>query len=134
MKKSICQSQPLIAVKSVPKSSKFYQSILQCKSGHGGKEYEQLVIGKRMIMQLHAWNVSHHHDDLLGNQKNKARGNGTILWFMVDDFNKSVRAIKRRKAKILKNVCVNENANHREIWFLDLDGYTVVVAGHYGDL
>lgn len=53
---------------------------------------------------------------------------------MVDDFNKSVKAIKRRKAKILKDVCVNENANHREIWFLDLDGYTVVVAGHYGDL
>lgn len=134
MKKLICQSQPLIAVSNVPESSKFYQSVLQCKSGHGGNEYEQLVVEDRIILQLHAWAVEHHHENFLGNPGNKTRGNGTVLWFMVDDFDKSARAIKKLKTRILKDVCVNENANHREIWFLDPDGYTVVVASHYGDL
>lgn len=134
MKKLTCQAQPLIAVKNVPKSSKFYQAVLQCKSGHGGVEFEQLIVNGRMILQLHKWEVGHNHGHIIGNQKNKTRGNGEVLWFMVDDFDKSVRAIKKTKTKILKDVAINENANHREIWFNDLDGYVVVVASHYGDV
>jgi predicted enzyme related to lactoylglutathione lyase len=133
-KKMVCQAQPLIAVKNVPKSSKFYQQVLQCKSGHGGKEYEQLIVKDRMILQLHRWEVEHNHGNLIGKEKQKSRGNGTVLWFMVDDFDRSVKAIKKSKAKILKDVEINENANHREIWFNDPDGYVVVVAGHYGDI
>ena len=29
---------------------------------------------------------------------------------------------------------VNTNANHREFWLGDLDGYVVVLIGAYGDL
>lgn len=134
MKKRICQSQPLIAVNNVTKSSKFYQAVLQCESSHGGSEYEQLTVKGTMILQLHRWEAEHNHRNLIGDEKNKTRGNGVLLWFMVDDFNKSVAAIKKTKAKILKNVETNENANHREIWFNDIDGYVVVVAGQYGDL
>ena len=32
--------QPLIAVRDVEASSRWYQRLLDCKSGHGGKEYE----------------------------------------------------------------------------------------------
>ena len=32
--------QPLIAVSDVENSSRWYQCLLGCASGHGGKEYE----------------------------------------------------------------------------------------------
>ena len=47
--------QPLIAVRDVAASSRWYQALLGCTSGHGGPEYEQLVFGERMVMQLHHW-------------------------------------------------------------------------------
>lgn len=93
--KQICQSQPLIAVNSIKESSIFYQKILGCKSGHGGDEYERLVIKDQIILQLHAWEVEHHHEDFIGKKSIKSRGNGIVLWFMADDFDASVKAIKK---------------------------------------
>ena len=49
------QPQPLIAVRDVPASSRWYQQLLGCASGHGGHEYEQLVdsagtlIGRQLV-------------------------------------------------------------------------------------
>ncbi len=43
------------------------------------------------------------------------------------------RALSQR-AEILEAMKVNPNANHREFWLKDPDGYVVVVAGAYGDL
>ena len=45
--------QPLICVQDVPASSRWYQALLGCQSGHGGPEYEQLIGDGRMVMQLH---------------------------------------------------------------------------------
>lgn len=35
--------QPLICVRDVESSSRWYQRLLDCQSGHGGTQYEQLV-------------------------------------------------------------------------------------------
>lgn len=37
-------------------------------------------------------------------------------------------------AVLLEELKVNTNANHREFWLRDPDGYVVVVAGRYADL
>ena len=134
MKKQICQAQPLIAVNDVKLSSRWYQKMLGCKSGHGGNEYEQLVIGDRIILQLHAWEFEHGHHTHMGKPSMKSRGNGVLLWFLVDDFDKALKVIKKAKVKILENVKVNPNAQHREIWIQDPDGYVVVLASHYNDI
>ena|SRR5919106_6516617 len=51
--------QPLIAVSDVQRSSRWYQKILKCKSGHGGSEYEQLIEedDEDFFLQLHLWNA-----------------------------------------------------------------------------
>jgi len=36
-------------------------------------------------------------------------------------------------AEVLEGPLVNVNAQHREVWIRDPDGYTVVVAGPPGD-
>ena len=45
--------QPLIAVEDVEKTSLWYQTMLGLSSGHGGKEYEQLMFNQHMVLQLH---------------------------------------------------------------------------------
>ena len=55
------QLQPLICVRDVEASSRWYQRLLGCQSGHGGREYERLTSGGRLILQSHGWDVEHHH-------------------------------------------------------------------------
>jgi catechol 2,3-dioxygenase-like lactoylglutathione lyase family enzyme len=55
--------QPLIAVQDVEASSAWYRRILGCQSGHGGREYEQLVRDGELLMQLHHWG-DHDHPNL----------------------------------------------------------------------
>lgn len=122
--------QPLISVRDVAASSRWYQRILDCKSGHGGADYEQLVCAGRIIMQLHRWSAHAHPH--LGSPDIPTRGNGVALWFQTDAFDALLARVE--SAEILEGPQVNRNANHREIWLRDPDGYVVVVAGRYGDV
>ena len=53
--------QPLLAVVDVEASSRWYQRLLGCRSDHGGTEYERLVDGERLILQLHNLDIEHDH-------------------------------------------------------------------------
>lgn len=57
--------QPLIAVADVQRSSRWYQKILKCKSGHSGGEYEQLIKedDEDFFLQLHAWSAYDHPNE-----------------------------------------------------------------------
>jgi hypothetical protein len=44
--------QPLICVRNVEPSSRWYQRLLGCQSGHGGPQYERLVSPGGLILQL----------------------------------------------------------------------------------
>jgi extradiol dioxygenase family protein len=124
--------QPLIAVSDVEASSRWYQDVLGFKSGHGGSEYEQLLSADQMVMQLHHWDAHEHPH--LGNPDVNPYGNGVVLWFQSDNIEQAFTLAKKSKAKILEPLKVNTNANHREFWLSDPDGYVVVVAGAYGDV
>ncbi|WP_439889257.1 VOC family protein [Pseudomonas sp. MBLB4123] len=125
-------AQPLLAVRDVEASSRWYQSLLDCRSGHGGPDYEQLVSAGRMILQLHHWDAHQHPH--LGDPQRRPYGNGVVLWFQTDHFDRAVQRIQALAATVLEGPQVNRNANHREIWLRDPDGYVVVIAGAYGDL
>ena len=45
--------QPMIAVADVEEASRWYQQVLGAASGHGGPEYEQLLVGGQLVLQLH---------------------------------------------------------------------------------
>ena len=124
--------QPLIAVHDVAASSRWYQSLLGCESGHGGPEYEQLVCDGRMVLQLHHWDAHQHPH--IGDPQSRPNGNGVLLWFQTDTFDAAVARATAMAAHILEGPKVNLNANHREIWLRDPDGYVLVLAGAYGDL
>ena len=60
-------------------------------------------------------------------------GNGALLWFEVDDFDDVVARSHALKARVLREVHRNPNAQHRELWLADPDGYTVVIASPDGE-
>ncbi len=118
--------QPMIAVANVPESSRWYQHVLGATSGHGGAEYEQLLVDGVMILQLHRLDVGHHHGTI--GDPEQPIGNGVAIWFEADDFEAAVRRIRDADAEVVTEVHLNANAGHREIWIRDLDGYLVVFA------
>ena len=130
------RSQPLIAVPDVEASSRWYQRLLGCHSAHGGAEYERLVSGGELILQLHKFDVTHHHLPI-GNADNRPYGNGVVLWFEVDDFEAAMARIQDLDVEIIlprhRNPPERDGGpNHWEIWLHDPDGYTVVLASPDG--
>lgn len=130
------RSQPLIAVTDVEASSRWYQRLLDCQSAHGGKEYERLVANGALILQLHSFEVDHHHGPI-ADPEDRPYGNGVLLWFEVDDFDAAMDRATRLKAEVVRPTHRNPPSgdggpNHWECWFRDPDGYTVVLASPDG--
>jgi len=129
--------QPLIAVADVELSSRWYQSLLGCESGHGGPNYERLVDGDKPILQLHSWMVEEHHGPI-GDIDDRPYGNGVLLWFEIDDFDAAIARATEQRAEIVlaphRNPPTGDGGpNHRECWLRDPDGYTVVIASPDGE-
>jgi extradiol dioxygenase family protein len=116
---------PLICVHDVPASSGWYRQLLGCTSGHGGDEYERLIAGGQLVLQLHRWDVEHEHGPL-GDPTLRPYGNGVLLWFELDDFDAAVKRAADLKVETLKERHLSENRNW-EYWLRDPDGYTVVL-------
>lgn len=128
--------QPLICVSDVEASSRWYQKLLGCQSAHGGREYERLEANGVLILQLHHWEVDHHHGPI-GDPTKKPYGNGLLLWFEIDDFDAALVRLSELKAEIVLPKHRNPpdgagGPNHWECWLRDLDGYTVVIASPDG--
>ena len=121
--------QPLIAVSDVEASSRWYRRLLGLQSDHGGHEYERLVSHGRLILQLHRWDVEHHHGRL--GDPALPPGNGVLLWFELDDFDAVVARAEAMKADIFKPRHRAENA-HWACWLRDPEGYIIVVASPLG--
>ena len=128
--------QPLISVTDVEASSRWYQHLLGCRSAHGGTQYERLMTGDAIILQLHSFDANHHHGPF-ADPLDKPYGNGLLLWFEIDDFDAAVIRARELKAEVFlprhRNPLEGDGGpNHWEIWLRDLDGYTVVLASPDG--
>ncbi len=130
--------QPLIAVRDVEASSRWYQRLLGCESAHGGSEYERLTTEGELVMQLHAWSVEHHHG-AIGDPQARPYGNGVLLWFELEDFDAAAQRADELAAEVVMPVHRNPPEGqpggpaHRELWLRDPDGYGVVLASPDGE-
>lgn len=119
--------QPMMALREVEAASRWFQDTLGLRSGHGGSEYEMLMDGDELVVQLHQWEADEHPH--LGNPDDPSRGNGLLLWFTTDDVDAVVGRAEAVGAHVLDDPLVNPNSGMREIWLRGPEGYTVVVAG-----
>jgi catechol 2,3-dioxygenase-like lactoylglutathione lyase family enzyme len=128
--------QPLICVRDVEASSRWYQRLLGCRSDHGGTEYERLVFDGTLVLQLHRWDVEHHHGPI-GDPDDRPYGNGVLLWFEIDDFDAAIARAADMHVDVVMPRHRNPpdgsgGPNHWEFWVRDPDGYTIVLASPDG--
>ncbi|HMJ56584.1 MAG TPA: VOC family protein [Polyangiaceae bacterium] len=126
--------QPLIAVRNVEASSRWYARLLGAENLGGdthGNLYDRVLSRDRLILQLHAWDRE-DHPNLVDGQA-APLGHGVLLWFEVDDFDAAVERARALEAEIVQKPHVNPGPQHREIWLRDPDGYVVVVASPDGE-
>ena len=136
-KRAGARPQPLIAVRDVPASSRWYAQLLgaertseSMRSDHA-RVYDRLLCGDSLVLQLHAWDEEDHPN--LVNADAAPPGHGVLLWFEVDDFDAAVKRVRALRATVLLKPHVNPAPGHREIWIRDPDGYVVVIASPDGE-
>jgi catechol 2,3-dioxygenase-like lactoylglutathione lyase family enzyme len=128
------EAQPLIAVRDVRASSRWYSDLLGADTlpDHPHRDvYDRICCAGRLILQLHAWDAEDHPN--LVNADAAPHGHGVVLWFKVDNFDAAVERARRLGAEIIEEPHINPAPKHREIWFRDLNGYVVVVASPDGE-
>ena len=130
----MCEAQPLIAVRDVRASSRWYGELLAADTlpDHSHRDvYDRIFRSGRLLLQLHAWDVEDHPG--LTNPSAAPAGHGVVLWFQLDDFDSAVARARSLGAEIIEEPHVNPAPQHKEMWLRDPDGYVVVICSPDGD-
>jgi hypothetical protein len=101
---STVEAQPLIAVRNVRASSRWYAELLGADTlpDHPHREmYDRIRRSGRLLLQLHAWDTEEHPN--LVNADAAPPGHGVVLWFQVDDFDSAVERARRFEAAIIED-------------------------------
>jgi len=128
------EAQPLIAVRDVRASSRWYGRLFAADSlpDHQHRDfYDRVFSSGRLILQLHAWDAQHHPN--LVNANSAPPGHGVVLWFQVNDFDLVVERARELGVEVILEPQVNLAPQHREIWLRDPDGYVLVIASPDGE-
>lgn len=116
---------PIIAVKDVEASSKWYQSVFHCRSMHGGTEFDILVnADNEVLICLHEWNA-HEHPTMMN--PDITPGNGLILYFRTPDMDEILKRVIALDYPFEKPIAINENSRKREFSLRDPDGYYLTI-------
>jgi len=116
---------PIIAVKNVERSSRWYQSILGCKSLHSGKEFDILVNeNDEVLICLHKWG-EHGHPTMT--DQNITPGNGLILYLRTKNMNIIRQNVEKTGTSVEEDIHLNLNSNKMEFSLRDPDGYYLTI-------
>jgi predicted enzyme related to lactoylglutathione lyase len=120
---------PIIAVKDVEASSKWYQSVFECRSMHGGKDFDVLVSkDDEILICLHKWR-EHQHPTL--SNPNITPGNGIILYFRTDNMNAIRQNVEMLGGSVEEDVHLNPNSTKKEFSLRDPDGYYLTITEYH---
>ncbi|TWI81044.1 VOC family protein [Chitinophaga japonensis] len=116
---------PIIAVKDVEASSRWYQALLGCKSMHGGKEFDILVTeNDEVLICLHKWG-SHEHPTMMNPEITP--GNGLILYFRTEHLNSIRQNVEKTGGTVEEDIHLNPNSGKMEFSLRDPDGYYLTI-------
>ena len=73
----------MLQVSDVGVSSRWYQTVIGLRSGHGGDEFDMLFDGDDFVLQLHRLDA--HEHGLLQPDPDAYVGGGVSLWFEAAD-------------------------------------------------
>jgi predicted enzyme related to lactoylglutathione lyase len=116
---------PIIAVKDVEASSRWYQSVFGCRSMHGGKEFDILVSeSDEVLICLHTWE-EHGHPTMVSPAITP--GNGLILYFRTENMDVIRQNVKKMGSSVEEDIHLNPNSRKKEFSLRDPDGYYLTI-------
>lgn len=120
---------PIIAVRDVNESAKWYQSVFECRRKHGGPDIAVLEDSNGEIMIcLHKWG-EHDHPTMTHPTSNP--GNGLILYFKTDHLEAIRHNLINMKYPIEKDIHFNANSRKQEFSLRDPDGYYITITEYH---
>jgi hypothetical protein len=116
---------PVIAVKDIKASSKWYQSVFNWKSLHGGDHFDILVSeDDEIVLCLHPWEQDKHPTMM---DPDITPGNGLILYFRTNNMNTIRQNVEKLGYTIEEDIHVNPNSSKKEFSLRDPDGYYLTI-------
>jgi len=120
---------PILAVKNVPKSSTWYQTIFDWSSIHGGDEFDVLTNAQDEVMLcLHKWG-EHNHPTMM--DSNIENGNGLILHFRVENITSIREKLRTLTHPVETEMALSPNSGKKEFSLKDPDGYFMIIAEYH---
>lgn len=120
---------PIIAVRDVNESSRWYQSVFGCRRTHGGNDFAVLVDeNNEILVCLHKWG-EHGHPTM--ENSNITSGNGLILYYKTDNLDIIWANIAKMNYPVEKEIQVNPNSMKKEFSLRDPDGYYLTVTEYH---
>ena len=118
----------IIGVSDVPGSCKWYQSLFgQPETPPSHDHFAQILdTDGTVLLCLHQWGA-HEHPSLISPAA-ASPGNGLLLFFRVDDFNRTLKRARALVPRLEDEPQVNPNTQTREFSLRDPDGYYVTIS------
>lgn len=118
----------IIGVKDVRTSFTWYQSLFGQPATVPAHDYfgQLLDSDGTVLLCLHAWGA-HEHPSLMTPDR-ATPGNGLLLFFRTDDFDKSLQRARALVSRFDEEPHVNANTRTREFTVRDPDGYYVTIS------
>jgi catechol 2,3-dioxygenase-like lactoylglutathione lyase family enzyme len=116
---------PIIAVRDVEASSRWYQTVFGCTSAHGGSEFDVLLTAQGdVLLCLHKWGVDSHPTMT---DSSTLAGNGLILYIRTESMEDIRQTLRGMSYSVEEDITVNPNSRRREFSLRDPDGYYLTV-------
>jgi len=118
----------IIGVEDVARSFRWYQSLFgQPLTGPAHDYFGQLCDEDgTVLLCLHQWSA-HEHPSLMSPLNGKP-GNGLLLFFRVDDFDRALSSARRLAVRLEEEPHLNPATGTMEFAILDPDGYYVMIS------
>jgi predicted enzyme related to lactoylglutathione lyase len=117
---------PIIAVKDIQASSKWYQTVFNWKSLHGGGHFDILVTeNDEIVLCLHPWEQDEHPPMI---DPGITPGNGLILYFRTENMQAIRQNVEKMGYAIAEDIHLNPNSSKLEFSLRDPDGYYLTIS------
>jgi len=118
----------IIGVGDVPGSFKWYRALFGQSATLPAHDYFGQILDSdgTVLLCLHEWGA-HEHPSLMSPDP-ATPGNGLLLFFRVDDFDRALQRARSLVTRLEEEPHVNPNTQTKEFSLRDPDGYYVTIS------
>lgn len=115
---------PMLFVRDVEGTSKWYRDFLGVASGHGGPEFEMLLADGSNVLQLHLIDADHHDHAV---NLDAPLGHGVVVVVYVESAESCFARARELGLEITAELTFNDQANMHEFTVRDPNGYALML-------